>query len=43
MLFYRVDLFNGEKIKDVEKDGQKYFEMLEYDKIVESKMKERFR
>ena len=34
---------NGDRIRDVEKDEYKYLEILEYDKIKESKMKERFR
>ena len=34
---------DGERIKEVEKNGYKYLGILEYNKIKESKMKENFR
>lgn len=38
-----LDIPNGEKIKDSENKGFKYLEILEFDKIRESEMKESFR
>ena len=35
----RVGMPDGEKIKEVEKNGYKYLGILEYNKIKESKMK----
>ena len=37
-----VEIPDGERIKEVEKNGCKYPSILEYNKIKESKMKENF-
>ena len=38
-----VEMPDGERIKEVEKNGYRYLSILEYKKIKESKMKENFR
>ena len=38
-----VEMPDGERIKEVEKNGYRYLSVLEYKKIKESKMKENFR
>ena len=38
-----VDMPDGERIKEIEKNEYKYLGTLEYNKIKESKMKENFR
>ena len=38
-----VEMPDGERIEEVEKNGYKYLGILEYNKIKESKMKENFR
>ena len=38
-----VEMPDGERIKEVEKNGYRYLSILEYKKIEESKMKENFR
>ena len=38
----RVGMPDGERIKEVEKNGYRYLGILEYNKIKESKMKENF-
>ena len=37
-----VEMPDGERIKEVEKNGYRYLGILEYNKIKESKMKENF-
>ena len=37
-----VEMPDGERIKEVKKNGYKYLGILEYNKIKESKMKENF-
>ena len=38
-----VEMPDGERIKEIEKNGYRYLGILEYNKIKESKMKENFR
>ena len=38
-----VEMHDGERINEVEKNGYRYLVILEYNKIKESKMKENFR
>ena len=38
-----VEMPDGERVKEVEKNGYRYLSILEYKKIKESKMKENFR
>ena len=38
-----VEMPDGERIKEIEKNGYSYLGILEYNKIKESKMKENFR
>ena len=38
-----VEIPDGERIKEIKKNGYKYLGILEYNKIKESKMKENFR
>ena len=40
--FEEAEMPNGEKIKKVEENGYKYLDILEYNKIKESKIKEKF-
>ena len=38
-----IELRSGEKIKEIEEDGYKYLGILEYDRVKEQKMKDKFR
>ena len=39
----KVEMSDGERIKEVEKNGHRYLGILEYNKIKESKMKKNLR
>ena len=38
-----IELPSGEKMKEIEEDGYKYLGILEYDRVKEQKMKDKFR
>ena len=38
-----IELPSGEKIREIEEDGYKYLVILEYDRIKEQEMKDKFR
>ena len=39
----RIELPSGEKIREIEEDGYKYLGILEYDRVKEQEMKDKFR
>ena len=38
-----IELLSGEKVREIEKDGYKYLGILEYDRVKEQEMKDKFR
>ena len=38
-----IQLPSGEKIREIEEDGYKYLGILEYDRVKEQEMKDKFR
>ena len=37
-----IELPSGEEMKEIEEDGYKYLRILEYDRVIEQKMKDKF-